>query len=939
LKLKPTKCSFADESTTYLGHNISNKGVAPDPSKVAAIRKLDIQLWKSVTDVKAFLGMTGYYRRFIRGYADITRPLTMLLRKDVPFEINKEVRRAFKRLKDLLVEAPILAYPKHNLPFVLQVDASNYGMGAVLTQYQEGEEHPIAYFSRKFTESERKYAIMERECLAMVEGIKHFRAYLFGQRFTVVTDHKPLEHIDSFKNHNGRVARWRMTLSDYQFDIVARAGTLNGNADALSRLPVNAISTSITFTDTTNPKELAKLQRKDRTLRRIISYLKDDKLPHNRHVAKRILIDSQLYCMIEGVLYHGYLPSRKRRVTANLRLVVPDPFRMEILQYFHNDPLGAHQGIQKTYDLIASRFYWPKMFKSVSNHVRSCVKCIAKKTPRNKKAGLMQPIEPHHPFDIVGVDILGPLPMTSRKYRYILVFTDYFTKFPICYRLKDISAVTVAKKLLKVLLEYGPTTRIVSDRGSQFMSQVFKAILEASGVKHSPSTSYHPQTNGLTERFNHTLCVMLSMYVHDNQSDWDLYLPFVQYAYRDTPHTSTGYSPFELLRTYRPKSLIEFKFPDISFEVLTSDPKGFRSLQERIKNVHQDVVNRLKIARERQSYFYNQDRRNVSFKVGERVWFYWPARGVNAPMLKLSLPWSGPYWIKEVVGPVNYTLEKPDGSILNQTVHVDRLKECPSTLAIPTEFVTLHEHDSFDPEVELHNKPFSPTPVIREKITLTEKVVPVAIKDFIEIPKNAKMNHLTEDQIEEIMIDESEDVHGLSKLLTEYETKKLLEFTKQFNPRIKQLKRRIHELKHPALIKGGEEEQDEGKPQFYSNDTPIRPPREISDNTLEFVENFNEPEFKKDLYNALLETYVLYRDKNPAMNISPVKKDLKMIFTSPNITNSNRIKHFGSQVSKIGSHFDLIEFLRLCLLKFENVFVDELDSERTRQERNLLGSK
>ena len=184
-------------------------------------------------------------------------------------------------------------------------------MGGVLTQYFDNVEHPVAYFSRKFSESERKYAIIERECLAMVEGIKHFRAYLFGQWFTVITDHKPLEHIDSFKNHNGRVARWRMALSDYHFEVIARPGSQNANADALSRLPVNTIQSQDTFSDTTNPKELALLQRKDRNLRRIITYLKDDRLPHNRKAARRILNQSELYCLIDGVLYHGYYPERK----------------------------------------------------------------------------------------------------------------------------------------------------------------------------------------------------------------------------------------------------------------------------------------------------------------------------------------------------------------------------------------------------------------------------------------------------------------------------------------------------------------------------------------------------------------------------------------------------------------------------------------------------
>ena len=219
-------------------------------------------------------------------------------------------------------------------------------MGGVLTQYYDNEEHPIAYFSRKFSDSERKYAILERECLAMVEGIKHFRAYLYGQKFAVITDHKPLEHIDSFKSHNGRVARWRMSLSDYNFEVIARPGRQNSNADALSRLPVNIMKPMDSFTDTTNPVELARLQKKARRLRHIIQYLKSDRLPKSRRLAKRVLRESELYCIIKGVLYHGHFPQKKHRITASLRLVVPEPFTEEILHYFHNDPLGAHQGIQ-----------------------------------------------------------------------------------------------------------------------------------------------------------------------------------------------------------------------------------------------------------------------------------------------------------------------------------------------------------------------------------------------------------------------------------------------------------------------------------------------------------------------------------------------------------------------------------------------------------------
>ncbi len=799
LKLKPAKCRFAFNNTIYLGHNIGVDGVTPDPAKVEAINRISIDKWRDVSDVKTFLGMTGYYRRFIRGYADIAAPLTELLKKDAKFVVDKHVRRAFKRLKEALVNAPVLAYPRHEVPYVLQVDASNYGMGGVLTQFYNGEEHPIAYFSRKFTTSEKDYAIMERECLAMVESIKHFREYLYGRRFTVITDHKPLEHIDTFKAHNGRVARWRMTLSDYHFDVVARPGRLNANADALSRLPVNTISFEETFANTTNPKVLRKLQLKDRLLRYFIRYLENDILPSDNSLSRKIVRESELFCMQDGVLYHALWPDRRRRFTARLRLVVPSKLQPAILHAYHNDPMGAHQGIQRTYELIASRFYWPKLYQSVNDHVRSCVKCIAKKTPRVKKAGLMQPILANKPLEIVGVDILGPLPTTVRRHRYILVFSDYFTKFPICFPLKDIKAVTIANKLLfGVILEYGAPSRIVSDRGSQFMSEIFQEVCKAAESRHSPSTAFHPQTNGLVERFNHTLCVMLSMYVHDNPKDWDLFLPFVIHSYRNTPHSSTGFAPNELMRSYSPKTPLELRLPEIAHEVVKSTRAQFDEVQARIARMNEEVTERIKKAQRVQSEYYNANRRDISFEVGDRVWFYWPARGVNAPMLKLSLPWSGPYWITERIGPVNYRLMKPDGSTLKQKVHVDRLKLCSSTVGIPKEFITLHENDSFNPEIELREIDPEYPPVITEKLDEQQISPPKPTKDaqFTDIPEDMEVDITTIEPEEHIDVTSlnPEEINDISILQNELRKLSTMAKNSANRSRIKKFKQRIVEL-------------------------------------------------------------------------------------------------------------------------------------------------
>ncbi len=303
LKLKPTKCKFAYAETVYLSHLISKDGVKPDPDKVAKIEKIDIDKWTDTTDVRAFLGITNYYRRFIQNYASVAAPLYNLTRQGVKFHVNHEVRSAFHELKRLLVTSPVLAYPRWDLPFILQVDASKKGMGGVLTQIINKVEHPIAYFSKKYTTSEEKgYSTTEQECLAMVEAIKHFRSYLYGQPFTVVTDHKPLEHLDSFKSHNGRVMRWRMMLADYNFNIVAGPGRDNANADALSRLPVvNLMTFQEDFADMTDPYKLRTQQLADPLIEHIINYLEKGVLPDTDEADRIVKLADSCYIK-NGVL-------------------------------------------------------------------------------------------------------------------------------------------------------------------------------------------------------------------------------------------------------------------------------------------------------------------------------------------------------------------------------------------------------------------------------------------------------------------------------------------------------------------------------------------------------------------------------------------------------------------------------------------------------------
>ena len=375
LKLKASKCEFAFSSTTYLGHTISNKGVSTD--KVAAIAKWTPERITNISDIRKFLGLTGYYRRFIQNYSRIAAPLTDCLKKDATMIINGKFKRAFNRLKTAIISAPILVYPKWNIPFVLQCDASDVGLGSVLTQYHHNSEHPIAYYSRRFDKHEQNYPTMEKEALAIVDSIKHFRPYLYGYKFIMVTDHKPLEHMDTFRAGHGRIARWKLLLADYNFEVVAKPGKKNGNADTLSRLFLASLACRINdttkydrlFIKTNDPLQMRKWQLQDKITEEMITYLENKTLPNNEIIARAIVVKSELYYMNNGLLYFASYPTKNRRVNTQMRLVIPDRWKKLVIRKHHDDPLGAHQGIRRTYELIADRYYWENMFKDVDEYV------------------------------------------------------------------------------------------------------------------------------------------------------------------------------------------------------------------------------------------------------------------------------------------------------------------------------------------------------------------------------------------------------------------------------------------------------------------------------------------------------------------------------------------------------------------------------------------
>lgn len=426
LQLNTKKCRFASKSIKVLGHVVSKDGIRPDPDKTAAVVNFPRPLTQK--DLRSFLGLASYFRRFIRNFATIASPLHQLLRTNVPFSWTADCQQAFDALKDALTSDPVLRHFDETAPTVLHTDASGCGIGSVLLQPDaQLRERVIAYASRSLTHAEQNYTITEQECLAVVWSIQKFRPYLYGRHFTIVTDHHALCWLSTLKNLSGRLGRWVLRLQQYDFTITYKSGKKHLDADALSRCPLSssmppASSESrqpglslapINCASVFESSELPKLQREDTYCRTLIDRLNGSAQPPNSRLRRQL----HLFRLIDGVLCRtNHHPSGYRWVP-----VIPRQLRLRILEALHDDATAGHLGFQKTYDRVRTRFFWPGLSTSVAKYVASCPSCQHRKRSTSPPAGMLQPTPcPSAPFEAVGIDLYGPLPSTSDGCRWII---------------------------------------------------------------------------------------------------------------------------------------------------------------------------------------------------------------------------------------------------------------------------------------------------------------------------------------------------------------------------------------------------------------------------------------------------------------------------------------------------------------------------------------
>ncbi|UYV64718.1 hypothetical protein LAZ67_3001747 [Cordylochernes scorpioides] len=651
LKLNAKECRFAFEELEILGHITNQEGIKPAEYNIKAVR--DFPQPKKAKEVQSFLGMCSYYRKCIKDFSLIADPLTSLIRKNVQFIWTGKQEEAFQNLKKALMNPPILGHFDPNAATCIHTDASNIGLGATLIQNIGGEEKVISYLGRTLSKPEQNYSTTEKECVAVVWSISKLRPYLYGRHFKIVTDHHALCWLKNLKDPTGRLARWALKIQEYNFEIIHKSGKKHLDADGLSRGP------------------LPENEWDEDYERLFLNQIIDEKdyfienIKENLSGNKRSI--TQNFKEENGCLYKKN-PNPEGR---EWLLVVPKKRRKEIMSEYHNHMLNGHLGVARTTYRLKNKYYWPSMLKDVSEFVKTCHLCQSRKGSNQLPSGLLQPIPPaNYPFERIGIDFVGPLPSTKRRRKWIIVLTDYYTKYAETKAVPEATVKEVSTFLIEhIFLRHGAPRFLISDRGSQFTSNLMKEVMKMCKVKHCFTTSYHPQTNGLTERLNRTLINMISMYVNTDQKNWDEILPFITHAYNTTIQETTGYSPFFLLFGREPMSLLD----DENIPMDDYD-EYIENYLDKIARTRQVVIKNTEKTQERMKRNYDKKHNERIYEPGHLVAVWTPVRKIGK-CEKLLREYFGPYRILKKLSNVNYLIEPKDNPGQDPLiVHVSRLK-------------------------------------------------------------------------------------------------------------------------------------------------------------------------------------------------------------------------------------------------------------------------
>lgn len=647
LKLQTEKCQFLKREVTYVGHRISKNGIAPDPARYESVKKFATPT--TTKHIKQFLGLCNQYRKYIENYAGISGPLNDLLKGDdgngrtgKQITWNNEAEHSFGELKEKLSNAPILKFPDFDKSFKLETDASLTAIGGILSN--EGSDGAIQFVSRALKPAEKNYSTTERELLAIIYGLQQTRHIILGYKVKIVTDHKALTYMMNIKETNSRLIRWKLTLAEFDHEIVFRPGKEHTGADALSRLQLTEQNS-----DNSNIGVIT------RSGKIIGPTLISKPVIEIENTANEIQETSETN--LEDIDIDSLLNSD---VT-----VLTDPVEIEaVIRASHDSPLGGHQGITRTYKRIQRQFRWDNMMKDIDEYIRKCGKCQKNKTTKYTRQNLCITDTAQRPFAKCYLDIVGPVMMSNSGNKYILTFEDNLTKFMDCYPMPNQEANTVARIFYdEIISRYRIPEILLTDQGANFTSDVFKRVCKLLKINKIQTTAYRPQSNGALERSHRSLVEYLKNFVSNKPQDWDTWLRQAVHVHNNYPHTSTKLTPMDCLFGFTaelPTSIKSKVDPTYNFEDYYYELR--HKLQTMYKYARENIIK----SKERSKKQYDKHSNHKLFNTGQKVLLL-NQRKQN----KFSENWTGPFVVVSQDGEWNTTIMIGKKK---KKVHNDKLK-------------------------------------------------------------------------------------------------------------------------------------------------------------------------------------------------------------------------------------------------------------------------
>jgi transposase InsO family protein len=698
-QLNEKKCIIAVQQVEFLSHIITCDSIQPSKDRIQAI--LDMPEPRTLAQANRFIGKIGWYRKFIPQFAEVAAAIHKVTNKTKKmkheFYWHQEQCASFNNLKNILTTPPLmLKYPHPTAEFILATDASEYAIGGALKQEIDGKTHYNYYLSRLLSPTEKKYKTIEREALAIFWCMSKLQQYLGGRDVTILTDHKPLEQFQK-KNHMNckRVEEWLLKYQDIipqMIDVKYKKGCLHGDADGFSRpepceqidesscptenhLALNAITRSMSRKiATTNHHDISSTSTAQSQLNKLPPMTFDFGIERIREeqnkdadaqlIMKNIQQESS-YIIDNRVLYK--IDSRSCTRTNRKLIYIPSSMRSEVLTSYHDHPTAAHFGLKRTWEKLRRRCYWPKMRAEIENYIASCDKCARYNIKRTKKPGKLNPIiPPEGPMELIGMDFWGPTRQESvNGNKYVLVITDYMTKFVVAKALPNNTAQITAQTFLEeFIFKFGVPNRLITDQGVHFNNELMKNMAELLGFNHIKSTPYHPQTNGQVERFNATFRPQLAKLFDENLGNWDEYLPAVVYAYNTGQHATTGYSPFQLMFGRQPTLPLAEKH---AIFTLTKPSDYWPRMIRSLKMYHQAARQNIQVQQHLAKTRFDLNRSDPIYKTNDLVLWRKPCR-----VSKLEERYSGPHIIIQEKHPT-YIIQERE-TLIQRMVHVADLQ-------------------------------------------------------------------------------------------------------------------------------------------------------------------------------------------------------------------------------------------------------------------------